>query len=131
MQGNGAEMLRLASCLATENDVRVCAPVHDALLIEAPLDMLEEHVRITQEAMEEASAIVLNGFRLRSETKLILYPKRYLDKRKATDNPAKGTAMWNKVWEAVEDIKRERGPKRSCSSDHPPSDRPPKDVESR
>jgi DNA polymerase-1 len=115
MQGNGAEMLRLASCLATENDVRVCAPVHDALLIEAPLDMLEEHVRITQEAMEEASAIVLNGFRLRSETRLILYPKRYLDKRKATDNRAKGTTMWNTVWEAVEDVNRERGLKQSGS----------------
>src|SRR3954464_13305113 len=37
MQANGAEMLRLACCLATERGIRVCAPVHDALLIEAPL----------------------------------------------------------------------------------------------
>jgi len=36
MQGNGAEMLRLACCFATEQGIRVCAPVHDALLIEAP-----------------------------------------------------------------------------------------------
>ena len=35
MQANGAEMLRLACCLATERGVKVCAPVHDALLIEA------------------------------------------------------------------------------------------------
>jgi len=33
MQANGAEMLRLACCLATERGVEVCAPVHDALLI--------------------------------------------------------------------------------------------------
>ena len=36
MQANGAEMLRLACCLATERGVGVCAPVHDALLVEAP-----------------------------------------------------------------------------------------------
>jgi DNA polymerase I len=33
MQANGAEMLRLASCLTIERGVAVCAPVHDALLI--------------------------------------------------------------------------------------------------
>src|SRR5262249_7505714 len=33
MQANGAEMLRLACCLATEQGVRVVAPVHDALMI--------------------------------------------------------------------------------------------------
>ena len=32
MQANGAEMLRLACCLATERGVQVCAPVHDAVL---------------------------------------------------------------------------------------------------
>ena len=38
MQANGAEMLRLACCLATERGVDVCAPVHDALLVEGPTD---------------------------------------------------------------------------------------------
>ena len=33
MQANGAEMLRLACCLATERGIEVCAPVHDAVLI--------------------------------------------------------------------------------------------------
>ena len=37
MQSNGAEMLRLACIFATEAGIRVCAPVHDALLIEAPI----------------------------------------------------------------------------------------------
>ena len=31
MQANGAEMLRLACCLATERGIEVCAPVHDAV----------------------------------------------------------------------------------------------------
>jgi DNA polymerase-1 len=41
MQGNGSEMLRIACCLATERGIEVCAPVHDAVLIAAPLDRLE------------------------------------------------------------------------------------------
>ena len=41
MQANGAEMLRLACCLATEGGGgEVCAPVHDAVLICAPLGQL-------------------------------------------------------------------------------------------
>jgi DNA polymerase I-like protein with 3'-5' exonuclease and polymerase domains len=40
MQGNGAEMLRLAICFAIEDDVRVVAPIHDAVLIEAPTSSL-------------------------------------------------------------------------------------------
>jgi hypothetical protein len=35
MQGNGAELLRIACCLGTERGVEVCAPVHDAVLIAA------------------------------------------------------------------------------------------------
>ena len=36
MQANGAEMMRIAACLATERGIEVCAPVHDAFLICAP-----------------------------------------------------------------------------------------------
>jgi DNA polymerase-1 len=90
MQANGAEMLRLACCLATERGIQVCAPVHDALLIEAPLEELDHAVTLTQQAMAEASAIVLDGFTLRSDAQLIRYPDRYIDER--------GAHMWNTVW---------------------------------
>jgi hypothetical protein len=93
MQANGAEMLRLACCLATERGIRVCAPVHDAILIEAPLDRLDQTVAETQQAMSDASAIVLGGFRLRSDAKLIRHPERYMDER--------GEKMWNTVWEVI------------------------------
>src|SRR5690349_5168365 len=58
MQANAAEMLRLACCLATERGIRVCAPVHDALLIEAPLEHLDAHAAAMQQAMREASRLV-------------------------------------------------------------------------
>ena len=48
MQANGAEMLRLASCLATEAGIKVCAPIRDALLIEAPVDRIETDVERLQ-----------------------------------------------------------------------------------
>jgi hypothetical protein len=89
MQANGAEMLRLACCLATERGVRVCAPVHDALLIEARLEDLQDAVAATQEAMAEASALVLDGFRLRSDAELFRYPDRFEDER--------GRKMWSTV----------------------------------
>jgi DNA polymerase I len=65
MQANGAEMMRLAACLATERGVEVCAPVHDAFLICSPLDRIDEDVAKMRAAMAEASRIVLNGFELR------------------------------------------------------------------
>ena len=37
MQANGAEMMRIAAIAATEAGIQVCAPVHDAFLIAAPL----------------------------------------------------------------------------------------------
>ena len=61
MQANGAEMMRLAACLATENGILVCAPVHDAFLITAPIDRLPADVERMRAYMEEASAVVLNG----------------------------------------------------------------------
>src|SRR5262245_58693970 len=44
MQANGAEMLRIACCLATERGIEVCAPIHDAVLICVPLDRLDADI---------------------------------------------------------------------------------------
>src|SRR5262249_2649804 len=70
MQANGAELLRLACILAIEGGVEVCAPVHDAILIEAGIGQIDEAVRAAQAAMSDASAIVLGGFRLRTDAKV-------------------------------------------------------------
>jgi len=98
MQANGAEMLRLACCFATECGIRVCAPIHDAILIEAPIDNLESAVEKAQKAMAEASAIVLNGFALRTDVKVIRYPDRYEDRR--------GREMWETVWGIVNKVEQ-------------------------
>jgi DNA polymerase I-like protein with 3'-5' exonuclease and polymerase domains len=88
-QANGAEMMRVACIMLTEAGIEVCAPVHDALLIEADDDKIEDAVATTQRIMEEASAIVLDGFRLRSDAKIVRWPNRYVDER--------GEQMWGVV----------------------------------
>jgi DNA polymerase-1 len=89
MQATGAEMLRLACCLGTERGIEICAPVHDAVLICAPLDRLEADVARMQEAMCEASRIVLDGFELGTDADVIKYPNRFSDER--------GAVMWARV----------------------------------
>jgi hypothetical protein len=89
MQANGAEMLRLACCLGTENGIRVCAPVHDAVLITAPVEELAADVTAMRCYMAEASKVVLAGFELQTEDKPVLHPDHYSDPR--------GETMFSKV----------------------------------
>jgi hypothetical protein len=100
MQANGAEILRLACSRAVEAGVQVCAPVHDALLIEAPVGEIDNMVHITEEIMADASATVLSGFRLRTDAKMISYPERYLDPR--------GRGMWGAVMTALAEVGHQR-----------------------
>ena len=95
-QANGAEMLRLACCLATERGIRVCCPVHDALLVEGPADRIDEVVADTQAAMAEASRVVLDGFELRTDAEVVRYPERYVDGR--------GEKMWATVMEILDEV---------------------------
>ena len=89
MQSNGSEMLRIACCLMTEQGLRVCAPVHDAVLIEAPADRIDDAVAAAQEAMARASATVLDGLELRTDAQIVRSPDRYMD--------ARGAEMWDRV----------------------------------
>jgi hypothetical protein len=93
MQANGAEMLRIACCLATERGIEVCAPVHDAVLICAPIERLEAGVAQMRSCMAEASRIILGGFELRTDATLIRHPNRYQDPR--------GVVMWDRVTRLV------------------------------
>jgi DNA polymerase I-like protein with 3'-5' exonuclease and polymerase domains len=94
MQANGAEMMRLAACLATERGVEVCAPVHDAFLICASLDRLDQEVATMRAAMAEASRIVLGGFELGTDVSITRWPGRYMDGR--------GRVMWQRVLELLD-----------------------------
>ena len=93
MQANGAEMLRIACIALTQRGIKVCATVHDAILIEAEIEKIDETVEMTRTIMRNASNAVLGGFELESETQVIRYPDRYMDKR--------GTQFWNLVMKQI------------------------------
>jgi DNA polymerase-1 len=65
------------------------APIHDALMVEGPADAVDDIVARTREAMAEASAVVLDGFRLRSDAVIVRWPDRYMDGR--------GREFWGRV----------------------------------
>jgi DNA polymerase I len=83
--------------LATERGIEVCAPVHDAVLICAPLGRLGADIAGMRAAMAEASRVVLNGFELGTDVAIVRYPDRYSDKR--------GVKMWAEVTSLINQIK--------------------------
>jgi DNA polymerase I len=89
IQGSGADILRVACIWATRHGLRLLAPVHDAVLIEAPLERIEADVALMQELMRRASRVVLGGHELRTDAKIIRHPERYTDRR--------GDAVWANV----------------------------------
>src|SRR5258708_4787083 len=89
MQANGAEMMRIAAIKGTEAGIEVCAPVHDAFFIVAPLDRLDEDVARMRELMSRAGSTVANGLAIGTDAQIIRYPDRYVDQG--------GAPMWNKI----------------------------------
>jgi len=91
VQATAADMFRLACILGTEAGVKICAPVHDAVLIEAPLNRIGQQVELMRELMAEASRRVLGGFEIRTEAKIII--NRFADPR--------GKSTWELVTELL------------------------------
>ena len=90
MQAHGAEMIRIACILAVERGINLCAPIHDALLIEAPIDQIDTEVTRLKTCMSEASEAVLgNGKACRVDACIVRYPDRFMDED--------GQAMWDQI----------------------------------
>jgi len=96
MQSTGADILRLAICFCIEKGVIVIAPIHDAILIEAPIEEIDARTKIAQKCMEDASEWVID-LRIRTEVKSFCYPDRFTDKR--------GEFMWNLLLDCLKDQK--------------------------
>ena len=98
MQANGSEMLRWACTFATERGIEVHAPVQDALLVGGAAQDIDDLVAATEEAMAEASDLVLDGFILRSKPTVVRYPDRYMDQR--------GVEMWNRIMSLLDGMEQ-------------------------
>jgi len=103
VQATGAEILRVAAIMATHRGIRLLAPVHDAILLEAPIEEIEAATALMQEIMRRASRVVLgndaNGapYEIRTDAKIVNYPNRYVDGR--------GEDIWEFV---TEELNRQR-----------------------
>jgi hypothetical protein len=94
IQSTCADIFRLAYVWGTRHGLTQIAPVHDAVLIEAPEDRIEHDVALMQEILRRASRVILNPttggtFELRTDFKIIRYPDRFTDPR--------GTELWETV----------------------------------
>jgi hypothetical protein len=98
IQATAADALRIAIVMADRCGLRLLAPVHDALLIEAPIERIEADVALLRECMRRASRIVLNPtadrtLELRTDSKIIRHPARYTDPR--------GDEIWTRVMDLL------------------------------
>jgi hypothetical protein len=112
VQSAGASILQLACIRLVEADIRLCAPIHDAVLIEGSteeivacnevgepiLDAKGNYTpgpvaKAAQEIMAEAAKDVI-GSRIETDLKAIVHPERFMDPR--------GERMWEKVMKCLE-----------------------------
>jgi DNA polymerase-1 len=101
IQANAAEILRVACCLTTEAGFEVCAPVHDALLVNCRIEDLDRTIAEVKTLMVRASQIVLGGFALKIGHETTKYPDHLTDKR--------GTKMFAAVMEQMGKLKKTTG----------------------
>jgi hypothetical protein len=104
IQSTCADIFRLAYVWGTRHGLTLIAPVHDAVLLEAPEDRIEADVALMREIMRRASRVILNPtadgtIELRTDVKIIRYPDRFADSR--------GTELWNTVLKLLAE-RRER-----------------------
>ena len=102
VQATSADIMRLACIWAHRRNIGLCGSVHDALLIEAPIDRIEADVALTQEIMRRAARVVLNitdeRCDLRTDATIVRYPDRYSDKR--------GAQVWADVLDLLEQYRQ-------------------------
>jgi DNA polymerase I-like protein with 3'-5' exonuclease and polymerase domains len=95
MQGNGAEMLRLAATRMCEAGIVPSMLVHDAVLLEADS---EEQIAHAVEIMERAGADVCNGFKIGVDVERMKIGGRFQDKRPAAEK------IWATIMQALQEI---------------------------
>lgn len=93
VQSTAAEMMRMAAIFTVEAGVTLVGTVHDALLIEAPIEKFERAIKTTRAAMNRASKYTID-YVVKTEVDRIRYPNRFEDKR--------GKEMWVLAIEALE-----------------------------
>jgi hypothetical protein len=87
IQAIAGALFRYACLLMRKLGIRIIAVVHDAVLIEAPIDRIEEEVARATLCLQRASRRFLRGLTLEVDAKIVREGERLGDKR--------GTDIWN------------------------------------
>ena len=95
IQCMGAHILQFAITSLTERGVRVCCPVHDAIVTECSVDEIDEHREEVQLAMKLASKVAL-GIEIPVDTEVFAHGARYVHRD--------GVPMFNKVIKILREI---------------------------
>ena len=83
--------------IAIERGLKLCAPIHDALLIEAPLDDIDGEVARLKSCIAEASEAVLGDGKIcRVDAEIVRYPDRYMDEN--------GHVMWSRIMHILNEV---------------------------
>ncbi len=90
MQATGSDILRLAVCLAHDRGVKVCAMIHDAILVECDANELERTVNAAAGSMREATEQLLGGFPVFTDVQTVRFPERLIDNKH------------RRIWESVQ-----------------------------
>jgi hypothetical protein len=100
-QANGAEMLRLALIAATEAGLKIAAPLHDALLLQAPLGELDDAIVSMQQIMRRAGLAVTGGLPVDVHVEhVVRWPDRYPSRQRG------GRDTWGTVLKVLQDLGR-------------------------
>jgi len=108
IQATGAEIFRIACILGARHGIKIIAPNHDAVLIEAPLGRIDADIVLMRECMRRASRIVLNRdqnstHELRTDYVKVPskeYPERYMDER--------GAKFWAHVMQFLAEYQKKK-----------------------
>jgi hypothetical protein len=76
VQGGAADVTRLACNLVSERGITVLANIHDALLIEGDVDVIDDLADETGSLMVQAGRELLQGFTLKVDRRVVRYPDR-------------------------------------------------------
>jgi hypothetical protein len=98
MQATCTEILRWACVLASDDDITIHAPLHDAVLIGAPDAEIEDAVVRMRQHMIAASRLVLGAEMKVPMPAIIRYPERMRDSR--------GAQTWDEMMRRLENLDR-------------------------
>ncbi|PWT93554.1 MAG: DNA polymerase I [Proteobacteria bacterium] len=99
IQSTAAEVLHVACILAERRGIEVVAPVHDAIMVEAALDRIEDASVALDRVMRDAAVIVLRGYELPTDVRLIRPGEQFYEER--------GKDMWDTIARLTAKLEKE------------------------